>query len=264
MYTVSSESEYSSNEESKTSTLNEFEQKKVLDYMKLVRWVVMRLMNRLPRHIDAEDLTSTGMIGLIDAVRRFSWGRQKEDEEFRAYAECRIRGQIIDELRRQDALPRSTREKVNRFKKGYETLRQQLKAEPTDQVLCEHLKIDLETCHRLRAQMTFGAEVSFDAFQTKQTMEGLLLKTLQEVGGNTPESLLHTEEVKELLADAIAKLEERERQVVSLYYLEELTLKEIGTILSITESRVSQIHALAMTKLLKRLRKSLGLDFQES
>lgn len=243
-----------------TATLSSFEQQKVVDYLKLVKWVVNRILNRLPRHIEADDLVHSGILGLIDAVKRFSWGRPREEEEFKAYAEVRIRGQIMDELRRMDALPRSAREKVNKFKKAYELLSQRYKREPSDQELSEELKVSLETCHQLRAEMAYGKEIPYDSCQNPQAIEELLLRTLDDVAVKTPESQLHIEQVKKMLGEEIAALEEKERQIVSLYYLEEMTLKEIGAILSITESRVSQIHAAALGKLLKRLRAALELD----
>ncbi len=243
-----------------SSSLTEFEQGKVVEFLKLVKWIVNRIVNRLPRHINSDDLVHSGILGLIDAVKRFSWGRAREPEEFKAYAECRIRGQIMDELRRMDALPRSAREKVNKFKKTFDRLRQQLKREPTELEVSIELKVDLETCHQMRAEMAFGKEIPYDSCQNPQAIEEMLLRTLDDAAINTPESQLHIEQVKKLLAEELQNLEEKERQIISLYYLEELTLKEIGMILSITESRVSQIHAAALAKLLKRLRASLELD----
>ncbi|MBF0492089.1 MAG: FliA/WhiG family RNA polymerase sigma factor [Deltaproteobacteria bacterium] len=243
-----------------SDALSSFEQEKVVEFLRLVKWIVNRILNRLPRHINGDDLIHSGILGLIDAVKRFSWGRPREPEEFKAYAECRIRGQIMDELRRMDALPRSAREKVNKFKRTFETLCQQLKREPTEYEICAELKVDLETCHQMRAEMAFGKEIPYDSCQNPQSIEEMLLQTLDDVAIRTPESQLHIEQVKKLLGEEIANLEEKERQVVSLYYLEEMTLKEIGVILSITESRVSQIHAAALAKLLKRLRLSLDLD----
>lgn len=235
--------------------LTSFQQAKVMEYLKLVKWVVNRIRERLPKHIDAEDLSHSGILGLIDAVQRFSWGREKEGEEFKAYAECRIRGQIMDELRSQDLLSRSEREKVNIFKKGQEELKKQLTREPTEQELCAYLKVDIETCHYLRAQSSGGRQISLDEYQNQlEAMEGILKKTLNMINPHTPEGVLHMKEVKRILAEEIDRLSDRERQVVSLYYLEEMTLKEIGSVLDITESRVSQIHAQSLNRLMGRLK----------
>ncbi len=237
------------------SQLNPFQQEKVVQYLKLVKWIVGKLCHHLPSHIQSDDLVHTGILGLIDAVQRFQWGREREDEEFKDYAECRIRGQIMDELRRLDVLPRSVREQVNRYRKALEELRKILNRIPEDHEVAEYLKVDLETCFRLKADANYGKQIPIDNMQSGvSTMEGIIRETLNLVNPDTPEGLLHLEEVKKILADEIDQLQDRERQVVSLYYLEEMTLKEIGSILEVTESRISQIHALAMEKLVKRLK----------
>ncbi len=247
----------------KNQPLNEFQQKKVTDYLKLVKWVVNRIMDRLPKHIQSEDLSHSGILGLIDAVQRFQWGRENEESEFKAYAECRIRGQIMDELRQQDILPRSTREKVNSFKKAMDQLRKNLNDEPTDRDVCDFLSIDLETCHRLKAETAGGVQISMSQFETNvDALEGILRRALDMGNLHTPEGLVHVKEVKLLLTTEIENLSLREKQVISLYYLEEMTLKEIGAILNITESRVSQIHSQALGRLMIRLKKTLNLDEQ--
>ncbi len=242
-----------------SSQLSEFQRKKVTDYLKLVKWIVNRIVERLPKHIDAEDLMHNGILGLIDAVQRFSWGRDREDEEFKAYAECRIRGQVMDELRHMDILPRSAREKVNNYKKEIETLKKKLTREPTDQEICIQMNIDIEVCHHLRAEANGARQISLDDCHSQvDAMEGILRKTLNMINPHTPEGLVHVKEVRKTLAEEIDALSDRERQVISLYYLEEMTLKEIGSVLSITESRVSQIHAQALARLMGRLKNSFG------
>lgn len=252
---------YNTEQKKAKPKLSSFEQQKVVDYLKLVKWTVYRIVERLPKHVDSEDLMHSGILGLIDAVQRFQWGREREKEEFKAYAECRIRGQVMDELRHQDILPRSTREKVNHYKKAIEALTKKLNREPNEREICEHLQIDIETCHKLRANANSAYQVSLDtAYGDGDTMEVLLKKTLNLINPHTPEGIVHVKEVRSLLAEEINRLSERERQVVSLYYLEEMTLKEIGKILSITESRVCQIHAQSIQKLMQRLKQSYGLN----
>lgn len=245
--------------------LSDFQRDKVLTHLKLVKWIVTRIVDRftaLPPHIESGDLIHSGILGLIDAVRRFSWGREKEEEEFNAYAECRIRGQVMDELRQSDVLPRSARDKVKQYRKVTDVLRQQLKREPTELEVCDFLKVDIETCHKLRAEANFGKKVILDTSggSTSETMEGILRKTLNLIDPNSPEALFHLEEVKKILVEEIEALNERERMVISLYYYDELTLKEIGQVLSITESRVSQIHSQSLTKLTRRLKQAFGLE----
>jgi len=119
----------------------------------------------------------------------------------------------------------------------------------------------LETCHRLKAESSGARQISLDDYHSHvDAMEGILRKTLNMINPRTPEGLIHVKEVRETLTEEIDALSERERQVISLYYLEEMTLKEIGAVLSITESRVSQIHAQALGRLMSRLKVSFGTD----
>lgn len=253
--------EYMSSQENSENQLSDFQQKKVVENLNLVKVVVRRIADRLPSHIDSEDLVHCGILGLIDAAQRFSWGREREKEEFCAYATVRIRGQIMDELRHHDILPRSARDKVNKFKKAVEVLIKQYNRQPTDQEICEYLEIDLEACYQLKAEANYGFQVSMDAPESPAyLLQDVLLRSLDIVSPDTPEGLLHVEEVKSILTDEISRLNHREQQVISLYYLEELTLKEIGLALEITESRVSQIHSQAISKLMKRLGSSFDLE----
>lgn len=241
--------------------LTAFEQGKVMEFLKLVKWVVNRIVDRLPKHIDPEDLMHSGILGLMDAVHRFSWGRERENEEFKAYAECRIRGQVMDELRHMDILPRSAREKVNQYKKAVDALKKKLNREPSEVEVSNFMQVDLETTQRLRAEANGGRQISLDDYNSNvDAMESILRKTLEGANPHTPEGILHVKEVKNILAEEIEALSERERQVISLYYLEEMTLKEIGSVLDITESRVSQIHAQSLSRLMTRLKSTFGIE----
>ncbi len=241
------------------ASLNEFEQQKLLENLRLVRSTVSRIMHRLPRHIDAEDLIHTGILGLMDAVKKFSWDPQKNHDEFRAYAECRIRGQVLDELRKMDLLPRSMREKINRFKRAYDALSQKFNRDPTDEEICKVLDISMETCQRLKSELHMGKEVSYSPLEASQALEKLLASTVEGKNQRNPEVAMQVREIHEILSEEIQSLDEKERNVVSLYYLEDLTLKEIGNLYSLTEARVSQIHAAAMEKLYKKMRSRLGM-----
>lgn len=226
------------------SRLDDFQQRKVIQYIKLVRGVVARMAHRLPQHIDVEDLVHSGILGLIGAVQRFQWGRDGEEEGFRAYAACRVRGQILDELRHLDILPRSLRGKVRNFKKAYEDLRQRFQRELTEREISTHMGMDLEACQKIRAQAYCGRSIVPENLHSAEDVE----------------KRLHGEEIKRILAAEMDRLHERERQVVSLYYLKEMTFRQIGILLMVTESRVSQIHTAAMKKLMKRLRLDSSFD----
>ncbi len=247
--------------QSTTTQLTAFQQQKVVENMQLVKWIVRRIVERLPQHIEADDLSHSGILGLIDAAQRFQWGRDNEAEEFRAYAECRIRGRIMDELRAMDILPRSARERVNQFKKAVDALRQLNKREPSDTEISEFMKLDMETCHRLRAEANYGRQIPIDGYQSSgDSMEGVLRRTLNIIDPHSSEALLHMEQVKKILAEAINELGDKERQVISLYYYEELTLKEIGLVLEVSESRISQVRSQAVAKLVRRLKTSFELE----
>ena len=166
----------------------------------------------------------------------------------------------MDDLRGLDILPRSAREKVNHFKKKVENLRCELKREPTDKELCHSMDIDIKTCHRFRREEGLGKEISFETHIANggNVMGNFLVRNIRMIDSNSPEALFHMEEVKKILAEEIERLSKRERQVIALYYYKEMTLKEIGGLFAITESRVSQIHAKAVRKLLRRLRKTFG------
>ncbi len=160
-----------------------------------------------------------------------------------------------------DILPRSVREQVNRFREASEALKRHFLREPTEPEIAANMKIDLETCFRLKADANYGRVIPLDHCQSSiDNLELLLQKTINLISPNTPEGQLHVEEVKKILAEEINALQERERQVISLYYLEVMTLKEIGSVLAVTESRISQIHAQAMEKLVKRLKTTFRFE----
>ncbi|MBI4217795.1 MAG: FliA/WhiG family RNA polymerase sigma factor [Elusimicrobia bacterium] len=229
--------------------LNDFQQQKVMQFLQLVKWVVGPMIQSLPlANLDDQDLLHNGVLGLIDAVRRFDWDKENADAEFAPYALCRIRGEVVDELRRLDFLPRSTREKVTRFKKKVEDLRQGFVREPTDREIAASLNIDMESCHKLKASALDKRQVSLDDMDADSGVR------------ENPEGVLHVKEVRQIIADEIGRLNEKERRVIALYYREEMTLREIGQALSVTESRVSQIHAQALERLGQRIRLHFGSE----
>ncbi len=234
------------------------EQERVMKFLPMVKWIVARIAERLPPNVEMSDLMHTGILGLIDAVKRFSWGRENEEREFRAYVNVRVRGQVMDELRTFDMLPRSARDQVKQFQRTVAALRQELCREPDEAEVCSAMALTLDDYHRLRAKASTGAFVVDQTCEHTDVMERMLLRTLGQIDPHSPEAQLHIEEVKKVLAEAITWLSEREQQIIALYYYDELTLKEIGTIYSITESRVSQIHSQAIKKLSKRIAIAFG------
>ena len=228
----------------------------ILEYLPLVKFIAGRIAHRLPNHIEVEDLVNSGIIGLIDAIEKFDASRKIK---FKTYAEFRIKGAILDELRALDWAPRSTRQKASRLEKAYAELEQQLGRAASDAEMIEFLKIPPAEFNTLMREARGVALISLDELQGDhdESFERNLLEYLANPDELSPSEIMNLDQIYRIVADAIDQLPEKERLVISLYYYEELTMKEIGEILSITESRVSQIHTKAILRLRGRLMKVL-------
>jgi RNA polymerase sigma factor for flagellar operon FliA len=225
----------------------------VLAYSPLVKYVAGRMASGLPSHVDEGDLISYGLLGLIRAVERFDPGRQIK---FETFAITRIKGQIIDELRSLDWVPRSVRAKARDIEKANAELEHRLQRAPTDQEMAERLGVGLEDFHASLVQISNSSVVALDELWTLSDASGdqvSLLDTIQDHDAIDPVNAMTQTEVKDRLAGAIERLPEREKLVVALYYYENLTLREIGEVLGVTESRVSQLHTKAILRLKSRL-----------
>ena len=226
----------------------------ILRFAPLIKLIVNRIALRLPPHVDTEDLVNSGVIGLMDAIEKYDPTR---GTSFKTYAEFRVRGAILDELRTLDWFPRSIRQKVNRLESAYAELERQLGRAATDEEVAEALHVDLEEFHEILAQASAVSLVSlYDMGREDGGEERSLLECIGN-GEEDPAVALESQEVYETVGKAIEKLPEKERMVISLYYYDELTMKEIGKVLNLTESRVSQIHTKAVLRLRAKLR-SLG------
>ncbi len=221
----------------------------ILTYAPLVKYVAGRLGSGLPAHVDEGDLVSYGLLGLMGAIERFDPTREIK---FETYAISRIKGQIIDELRAMDWVPRSVRARARDIERAIAELEKKLERAPTDEEIAQKLGI---TTDELEESLTDIGRSSIAALDELWTVSGgdgdqvALIDTLEDEGAPDPQSALSVTEQKEALAEAIALLPEREKLVVTLYYYEELTLREIGEVLSVTESRVSQLHTKAVLRL---------------
>lgn len=226
--------------------------KLIMEYSPLIKYVAHRLAMRLPPHIELDDLISSGVIGLIDAIEKYN---PDKETQFKTYAEIRIRGAMLDELRSQDWVPRSVRQKASAISSAYAALEQKLGRPAEDQEVAEAMGITIEEFHELLKSAAGQAILSVEDLGgvSKDGEKRDLMEVLAGTKETDPETLARLEEIRSIIARAIDMLPEKERLVVSLYYYEELTMKEIGEVLGITESRVSQIH----TKLVLRLRAKL-------
>jgi RNA polymerase sigma factor for flagellar operon FliA len=225
----------------------------ILTYTPLIKYIAMRLASRLPAHVSVDDLISCGIIGLIDAIDKFDTSK---DVQFKTYAEFRIKGAMLDELRSLDWVPRSIRRKVHDLERACGELEKRLGRPATDEEMAEALGLDLDGFYKL---LNETKAVSF-----------LDIELLREKGGSSGEGAndefaneedpflaFNYREVRGLLAHAIGELPEKEKLTVSLYYYEELTMKEIGQVLGYTESRISQMHSKAMLRLHSKLKRAL-------
>jgi RNA polymerase sigma factor for flagellar operon FliA len=228
----------------------------VVAYSPLVKFVAGRTGARLPSHVDQADLISYGMIGLIEAMDRFEPQRQIR---FETFAMQRIRGAIIDELRSLDWVPRSVRSRARDIEVANSKLEHELGRVPTDTELAERLKISEEELQESLLQISNSSILALEELWMTPDASGdrvSLLDTIEDESAPDPQAALDTTEVKDRLQDAIQDLPERETLVIALYYFENLTLREIGDVLGVTESRVSQLHSKAVLRLRSRLKTS--------
>jgi len=226
----------------------------ILEHSSLIRYVAGRIAVRLPPHLSLDDLISAGVLGLIDAVDKYDPSR---NAQFKTYAEYRIRGAILDELRAMDWVPRSVRRKSQRLEEVFQALSNELGREPDDEEMAQRLGMDLEDYYRIIEETAgVGLLAIIDTEEgLAQFMPGTLVENALKDTGQGPAEWLDKNEIKRVIAEAIEKLNEKEQMVVSLYYYDELTMKEIGRVLDYTESRICQIHSKTMMKLRSRLRR---------
>jgi RNA polymerase sigma factor for flagellar operon FliA len=219
-------------------------------YLPLVRRVVQRLATRKPPHIDVDDLVSWGIVGLLDAVEKYD---PKREALFSTYAQFRIRGAILDHLRSLDWVPRSVRQKAARIEKAGRELEALHGRPATEEEIAEHLELSLQGYQDLLAKV---GEMSLFSLEDLGfgVGEERVPQHLDGDGVEDPVTSLLTNERVSLLAEAVRRLSEREQMVISLYYQEDLTMKEVGQVLGLTESRVSQIHSQAVIRLKDHIR----------
>jgi RNA polymerase sigma factor for flagellar operon FliA len=216
----------------------------------LVKYAAARIAGRLPSHLSLDDLYSAGLLGYLRAVEDFDPDR---GVEFAIYATQRIRGSIFDELRRLDWVPRAVRRKIRDAERAIDTLFRRLGRQPTEEEIASELSIGLEEYRRL---LGYGLTLlSLDA-PAGGHEDGLSpLESLEDVTSPNPLLSLAAKERRAILGRIIEGLPERERQVLSLYYYEELTMQEVGQALGVTESRVSQLHSSAVLRIRSALRR---------
>jgi RNA polymerase sigma factor for flagellar operon FliA len=228
----------------------------VVAYSPMVKFVAGRLGAGLPSHVEDADLISYGLVGLIGAIERFE---PERGIKFETFAMTRIRGAIIDELRSLDWVPRSVRSRAREIEQVQAKLEHELQRAPSEAELAAKLNMTEEELQSALLEIANSSVYALDELWTVSDSSGdqvSLLDTIADDGAADPQEALATTEVKDRLTEAIGGLPEREQLVVALYYYENLTLREIGEVLGVTESRVSQLH----TKAVMRLKSHLQQD----
>jgi RNA polymerase sigma factor FliA len=234
----------------------EWQEQMVLQYAPLIKYIASRLALRLPSHISLEDLISSGIIGLIDAIQKFD---PTKNINFKTYAEFRIKGAMLDELRSLDWIPRSVRKKSHLVENAYAQLQKSLGRPAEAEEVADLLGMDLDEFHQLldetkaislvaleEGRKTAGGHSSF--------LEHELMETIKDDDVRDSYLSVHFGELQDIMVQAIEALPDKEKLLISLYYYEELTMKEIGQIMGYTESRISQLHTQAMCRLRYKLR----------
>ncbi|MBI3543584.1 MAG: FliA/WhiG family RNA polymerase sigma factor [Deltaproteobacteria bacterium] len=224
----------------------------ITEYAPLIKYIAQKIAARLPANIELDDLISSGVIGLMDAIEKYDPTR---DNKFKTYAEFRIRGAILDELRAQDWVPRSVREKAKMLERAYAKIEHEKGRPATDEEVCEELKVSQEEYHDLLNQVRSVSLLSYDDLNNLSKGDRRSILGLSENGKSpTPFSEVNVAHLKRMIAESIKDLPEKQRLVLSLYYYEDLNLKEIGKVLDVTESRVSQLHTQAILRLRGKLK----------
>ncbi len=226
----------------------------VLEHTPLIRYIVNRIAVRLPSHIDLDDLHNTGVIGLMDAIEKYD---PEKNCKFKTYAEFRIKGAILDQLRSLDWVPRSVRQKSRRLERAFGEVEQRLGRSASEDEVADSLGLQIEKFHELMNQVRGISLVNLEEIRGTNSdgdRTGTFADIVEDVHSENPFASLKLSEMKQLIAGTIATLPEKERLVISLYYYEDLNMKEIGGILGITESRVCQIHTKAAIRLRGKLK----------
>ncbi|MEU9665540.1 RNA polymerase sigma factor WhiG [Streptomyces bobili] len=223
----------------------------ILHYSPLVKYVAGRVSVGLPPNVEQADFVSSGVFGLIDAIEKFDIDREIK---FETYAITRIRGAMIDELRALDWIPRSVRQKARNVERAYATLEARLRRTPSEVEVAAELGIAVDDLHSVFSQLSLANVVALEELLHVGGEGGLsVMDTLEDTAADNPVEVAEDRELRRFLARAINTLPEREKTVVTLYYYEGLTLAEIGNVLGVTESRVSQIHTKSVLQLRAKL-----------
>lgn len=235
---------------------SEIREKIILEYAPLVKVVAGRLSMYLGYNVEYEDLVSYGIFGLIDAIDKFDF---LKDVKFETYASLRIRGSILDQIRKMDWIPRTIRQKQKKIDAVIKEMEVRYGRTATDEEIAEGLGITGDEYLDWQSQMKITNVVSLNEFLEQGSEVSNEASNTRSTQFDSPEEVLERDELKKMLAEALELLTEKERKVIVLYYYEELTLKEISSILEVSESRISQLHTRALQKMKVKMGNYIGI-----
>lgn len=221
-------------------------------YDKLIKYIASRIASRLPKHIEIQDMVNSGVLGLLDAVEKFD---KAKGVKFETYAEYRIKGAMLDSLRAMDWVPRSIRKVASMLEATSTDLEKKFGRPATNDEVAKAMDLESERFYKIMNRISHIATISLEQDSQASGGRHSLLERLVDSGRAMPSDRLDHEELNGMITSNIERLPEKERTVISLYYFNELTMKEIGRRLKLTESRVSQIHTKAVGRLRGKLRK---------
>ncbi|ERI91265.1 RNA polymerase sigma factor, FliA/WhiG family [Clostridiales bacterium oral taxon 876 str. F0540] len=224
----------------------------VAKYIPLVKYIASRVIIGKSKYIEYEDLVGFGMIGLMDAINKFD---ESKGMKFSTYASIRIKGAMIDELRKNSPISKGAMDKLNKYNDVIETLQKKLLREPNYDEVARELKMSLEEVSEIESYINYISVASLEDIIFSDDDDMSLMGTIEDEKSPSPEKMLQDKEEIEYLAKALDNVNEKDRMVLSLYYYEGLTLKEIGKVLEVSESRVCQLHSRAIMHLRKELKK---------
>ena len=224
----------------------------IQEYIPLVKYIASRVMFGKNKYMEYEDLVSYGMIGLMDALNKFD---STKGMKFSSYASIRIKGSMIDELRKNRPISKGAMDKLNRYNKAIDTLQGELLREPTNAEIAKHLDISLSEVAEIENYINYISMVSLESVIFSDDEDVNLIGIIEDKNSPSPDVCLQDKEQLEVLSKAISLLKEKDRTILNLYYYERLTLKEIGAILSVSESRVCQLHSRSIANLRECMKK---------
>lgn len=222
----------------------------VLKYIPLVKYIASRVIIGKSKYIEYEDLVSYGMIGLMDAINKFD---ESKGMKFSTYSSIRIKGAMIDELRKNSPISKGAMDKLNKYNLAMDILQKKFLREPSDKEIAKELKISVDEVSEIESYINYISVVSLEDMIFSEDDDMPLMGTIEDEKSPSPYKLLEEKEEIEYLTKALDNLNDKDKTVLSLYYYDGLTLKQIGKVLDVSESRVCQLHSRAIVHLRKEL-----------